>query len=204
MLRRSAGCRPRRAVRCGARARRGRAARRRDARGAVSGMGREPGGAAREAAGRDAGVLARAARADRGARRPSGRRVAALRGGRERAVVGVQLLPRRPPEPRRAQHGSAGRRVLPAAARRARGVPGTPHGARVEGGAARRRRRLSRGDDLPRRHAAGGRERGHRHGRARRGARRGDGCGYRARLRRASASPTTQRRRAPCASSATR
>ena len=58
------------------------------------------------------------------------------RGGARRAVVGVQLLPGRAPQPRRRQPRRADDLPRGRPARRARGLPRPPHRARGQGAAA--------------------------------------------------------------------
>ena len=76
-------------------------------------------------------------------------------GARDRqAVVGVQLLPRRPSQPCRDQHRPAGAEPVTRPPRRARGLSRPSHRAHPQGSRPRPAPRTSRGDDLPRRHAA--------------------------------------------------
>ena len=83
----------------------------------------------------------------REARRPPGGGGARPRGGQRRAVVGVQLLPRRSPQPRRRQRRRAGHLRRPDRARRPRGLPRPSHGARGQGAAPHSRARRARGVD---------------------------------------------------------
>ena len=87
----------------------------------------------------------------------------------ERAVGSLQLVPRRAREPDRAQHRPARPLALLCADGRARGLPGPPHGARVQGGTPRGGARPARGGDLADPHARVPRLRGHRRGRGRGG-----------------------------------
>ena len=99
------------------------------------------------------------------------------RGGRGssrcgRAVVGVQLLPRRPAQPRRAEHRRTDDRPRPDPPRRARGVPGPPHRDAVKEQLLDPRPGSHRGIDPDGPDAAAGPERGHRRDRRRHRARR--------------------------------
>ena len=102
-----------------------------------------------------------------GDRRPAGGRGARDRGGARRALVGVQLLPGRSPQPgrrqpRRPDHTRRRRR-----ARRPRGLPGPPHRALGQGAAPPPRPGPARGVDPARADPGRARQRGHRRDRAR-------------------------------------
>ena len=86
--------------------------------------------------------------------RPARRRAHRLGAGHRQAVVGLQLLPRRPAQPGGHQHRPAGAGHVDRPPRRPRGLPGPPHRALPQGGRPGAPAGPPRGDDLPGGHAA--------------------------------------------------
>ena len=130
--------------------RRGAARRRARSRERYIGLARGPGRAAREARRRPSRRWPRTSgRAPQRAVRPARRRAHRLRARHRPAVVGLQLLPRRPAQPGRHQHRPAGAQHVARPPRRPRGLPRPPHRAHPQGGrpgapaAASSRRRSS-------------------------------------------------------------